>query len=1188
MSEGFALNEMIFDEKGEMIDYRILEVNPAFYTTADYMGPVVGNVATKLYGMSPEFINVFWREHKSRNTVQITEMRSPTTDQTFIVSTSPFLKDQFVTSFFDITERKRAEEELNEVQLFLNSVIEHSPTALWISDEHGTLMRMNQACRDVLQLRDEEVVGKYNILNDDQIKAQGYMPQVLNVFEKGEIARFRITYNTADVKGLSFENTVKVVLDVSISAIRDAHGKVTNAIIQHVNITQLDMAKKELRESEERYRLLATTIPEPLFLQQDGRFIFANNATLKLFGAAKMEDLIGTPVIERVHPQYRQIVTDRIGGPGDKEEAIPMIEEIYLRLDGSPVNVEVAANRLIMNGKATMQVVAHDITERKKILDSLRESEQRYYRSEASLREAQSIAQVGSWTWDLKTQEVIWSDEMYRIFGIDKYSYTGRLGDVIRNVIHPDDLQVVLPSNAKSISEKPIEYRILLPNNIIRHIWAKTGDFILDEAGNPIFMSGIAQDVTERKKIEDALRDAYCRAESIIEGTQAGTWEWNIQTGETVFNQKWAQIIGYTLDELAPVSIKTWERFAHPEDLKRSDELLERHFAGELPNYESESRMKHKDGRWVWVLDRGRVITRTSDGKPLMMFGTHQDITAQKLAREELRASEERFRSMFNNHAAVMLLIDPASGAIISANPSAADFYGYPESHLVQMNIFELNMLPPEETKREMEKARTEARNYFVFVHRLANGEIRTVEVHSSPLHFENQTILFSIIHDISERKALEKELKTERDYVTQIINIMGQGLTVTNAEGRFEFVNPAYASLFGYQPSDLIGKSPADISLPKEDAVLSEQRKRRIKGQVSTYESRLVRTDGSIADVLITGAPREIDGKYAGSIAVITDLTEQKQIENKLRESEDRFRSFLEEVKLISVQGYGLDGTTQYWNQASERLYGYSSQEAIGKNLLNLIIPPEMRADVRQAMQQMAETGEPTPPSDLLLMRKDGSRVMVFSSHAIVQIPGCEQELFCIDIDITERKAAEEKIRLLNVELEQLAGTDGLTGIHNHRSLLQLAEREFDIAMRYQPPLAMMFFDIDHFKQINDVFGHALGDEALKLTIQTICANLRSADLIGRYGGDEFVILLPQTRMQDALPLAERIHASIAEMRLDTIKGPLTLTISIGIAESIHDGSQPDSVENLLLRADQALYAAKQGGRDRTVIGQK
>ena len=149
----------------------------------------------------------------------------------------------------------------------------------------------------------------------------------------------------------------------------------------------------------------------------------------------------------------------------------------------------------------------------------------------------------------------------------------------------------------------------------------------------------------------------------------------------------------------------------------------------------------------------------------------------------------------------------------------------------------------------------------------------------------------------------------------------------------------------------------------------------------------------------------------------------------------------------------------------------------------------------------------------------------------------------------------------------------------------MQLAEREFDVAMRYQPPLSMIFFDIDNFKHINDTFGHPMGDQALIKTIQTVCAKLRSADLIGRYGGDEFVILLPHTTAQDALPLAERIHASVAAMRLNTDRGALTLTISIGIAQSIHEASQTDSVQSLLYRADLALYAAKNAGKNCTMI---
>jgi PAS domain S-box-containing protein len=130
------------------------------------------------------------------------------------------------------------------------------------------------------------------------------------------------------------------------------------------------------------------------------------------------------------------------------------------------------------------------------------------------------------------------------------------------------------------------------------------------------------------------------------------------------------------------------------------------------------------------------------------------------------------------------------------------------------------------------------------------------------------------------------------------------------------------------------------------------------------------------------------------------------------LRESEKRFRNLLRDVYGVAVQGYELDGTTTYWNKASEALYGYSAQDALGRNLLDLIIPPEMAEGVRQAIRQMAETGQPIPSSELFLQRKDGSRVAVFSSHVVVRIPGHAAELFCLDVDMTDRRRAEEALR--------------------------------------------------------------------------------------------------------------------------------------------------------------------------------
>jgi diguanylate cyclase (GGDEF)-like protein/PAS domain S-box-containing protein len=168
---------------------------------------------------------------------------------------------------------------------------------------------------------------------------------------------------------------------------------------------------------------------------------------------------------------------------------------------------------------------------------------------------------------------------------------------------------------------------------------------ILETNGEPFFDNnnifagyrGIDRDITRRKQAEESLALERQRLANIIEGTNAGTWEWNIRTGEIVLNDRWAEMLGYTLAELAPVSIDTIENLTHPDDMETSKDLLARHFKKELPYYECELRMRHKNGGWVWIHASGKVAAWTEDGKALMIFGTHQDITRRKLAEEKIQ-----------------------------------------------------------------------------------------------------------------------------------------------------------------------------------------------------------------------------------------------------------------------------------------------------------------------------------------------------------------------------------------------------------------------------------------------------------------------------------------------------------------------------------------------------------------------
>lgn len=239
--------------------------------------------------------------------------------------------------------------------------------------------------------------------------------------------------------------------------------------------------------------------------------------------------------------------------------------------------------------------------------------------------------------------------------------------------------------------------------------------------------------------------------------------------------------------------------------------------------------------------------------------------------------------------------------------------------------------------------------------------------------------------------------------------------------EGCFIDVNPMWLKTLGFERSEVIGKWFGDFLHPDfVDHFRANFPAFKKRGYVSDVQFKLGRKDNSFIDVSFEGCiGYTTEGKFKQTYCVFKDITEQKILENELvkakekaEESEARFRNLMEGIDAVAVQGYGPDGITQFWNKASEKLYGYTQQEAIGANLLDLIIPEGMRGAVQSAINEMAETGEAIPGGELLLRHKDGSPVPVISHHAIVHVPGHDQELFCLDVNIAEQKILENELK--------------------------------------------------------------------------------------------------------------------------------------------------------------------------------
>ncbi len=197
---------------------------------------------------------------------------------------------------------------------------------------------------------------------------------------------------------------------------------------------------------------------------------------------------------------------------------------------------------------------------------------------------------------------------------------------------------------------------------------------------------------------------------------------------------------------------------------------------------------------------------------------------------------------------------------------------------------------------------------------------------------------------------------------------------------------------------------------------------------------------------------------------------------------------------------------------------------------------------------------------------------------------PFTENDLKILELFSAHAAAALRNARL-HQQISQMAVTDSLTGIYNRRYFFEIAEKEFRESVRYQRPLSVVIFDLDHFKKINDTFGHARGDEILRAVVQRCVANMRQSDTVGRYGGEEFVILLPETDGEQGLNLIERLRHELASTPVETDTAPAFVTASFGVASL-----SPDVTDLLTLvnRADLALYHAKQTGRNRCVLWSK
>lgn len=287
---------------------------------------------------------------------------------------------------------------------------------------------------------------------------------------------------------------------------------------------------------------------------------------------------------------------------------------------------------------------------------------------------------------------------------------------------------------------------------------------------------------------------------------------------------------------------------------------------------------------------------------------------------------------------------------------------------------------------------------------------------------------------------------------------------------------------------------------------------------------------------------------------------------------SESEFLQLIDSLPKVSVQGYDKNRRVIYWNQSSEDIYGYRQDEALGRKLEDLIIPDEMIESVISLHRDWVDNGIPIPSGELLLKRKGGGSIPVFSSHVMLKQNTDSPEMFCIDVDMREQYEAREKLKLISI-------TDPLTGLPNRRFLVESLERYISEAKQNKTPLAVLFIDLDMFKDINDTLGHTMGDELLSAVSARIHSNLADHEVLARFGGDEFVVIIPDAIGCEQVTEKAKQILEAFKKSFSLKSENLFITASIGISFYPTDGEE---IDELLKNSDAAMYQAKESGRNR------
>jgi PAS domain S-box-containing protein len=498
---------------------------------------------------------------------------------------------------------------------------------------------------------------------------------------------------------------------------------------------------------------------------------------------------------------------------------------------------------------------------------------------------------------------------------------------------------------------------------------------------------------------------------------------------------------------------------------------------------------------------------KDEDGQVVGVAVFAGDITTRRSAEAELEKSENRFRSMFENHQAMMMLIKPDSGAIVDANMAAAGFYGYSREQLRTMFIHEINNLTSGEVSRLLLNTLNEHKGHFKFPHRLAGGEIKWVEVYSTPIDIQGNPLLFSVIHDITDRKIAEEALLIHKKWLEEARRESEEryrdlfknspGAIILHDGERILEVNPALGKLLGLaDPDDLTGVNLLDIIVPAHRERVVSRALRGGKSPTASLELQLLRRDGGTVDAEIVSGICHYRGRQVYQV-IFHDFSERKQMENALRLSEERFRILAETLPQL-VWMADSTGKIGYCNRQFHHYTGITTKELTDRDWMALVHPDDYERRIAGWREAIGNGN--LYQIEYRLKRHDGEyRWFLGRGLPLRDCQGKIISWFGTCTDINYQKQLEIELQETNSRLHQL---------HN-RVMIALEDERSMIA-----------------RELHDEAGQAL--TAVKISLELIHKELSSGHKLREAIGDA-VALADQT-LNNIRRLARGLHPPVLD----------------------------------------------------------